>query len=189
MQTHFFAICFLHFRPFCIFLLGGCIFLHFVLKEPFSLVGCMFCIFWLCPGRNSCILCLGKRECNRRRRRRRNVLTRIIYGNGKYIALDGTNQVYSSIVGMYFNLQSSNLNTIINTNYSATYIIHDGTKFIACGYCISAGPAICHSSTGLTWTGCSGCSNLNLNYIAYNRSLYLAHCIFGYLLKSTNGTS
>ena len=39
----------------------------------------------------------------------------------------------------------------------------------------------------ITWTACTGCSNLNLKYIAYNGSLYLAQGIFVYLLKSTNG--
>ena len=63
---------------------------------------------------------------------------------------------------------NSNIGSILQSNYNAPYIIHDGTKFIACGYCIAAGPAICYSTDGITWTTCTGCSNLNLNYIAYN---------------------
>ena len=65
----------------------------------------------------------------------------------------------------------------------------DGSKYIACGYCISAGPRKAYSTDGITWIGETGCSNVNLNYIAYNGSLYLAQGIQGYLLKSTNGTS
>ena len=65
MQTHF-----LHFGPFCIF----CCVLAFFLKGDFSLVGCIFCIFGLFPGINSCILCLEKKRCNRHLGGRRNFL-------------------------------------------------------------------------------------------------------------------
>ena len=96
--------------------------------------------------------------------------------------------VYTSLDGVYFTLQSSsNLNTIIITNYNVPCIIHDGTKVISCGYCISSGPAICYSTDGITWTACTGCSNLNLNYICFINGVYLCQGIFGYMHKSADG--
>ena len=116
-----------------------------------------------------------------------NNFARIVYGN-KYVVLDSTMLVYTSTDGVYFTQQtSSNLNTIIQTNYNAPYLIWDGSKYIPCGYCIAAGPGIAYSTDGITWTGATVCNKLHLNYIAYNGSLYLCQEIFGYLLKSTNG--
>ena len=115
--------------------------------------------------------------------------TRIVYGT-KYVALDNNTLVYTSTDCIYFTLQSaSNLNAIISTTYSAPFIIWDGSKYIACGYCISSGPALAYSTDAITWTAATGCSNFNLNYIAYSNGLYLAQGRAGYLLKSSNGTS
>ena len=52
-----------------------------------------------------------------------------------------------------------------------------------------AGPAIAYSTDAITWTGATGCNSFNGNYIAYNRSIYLAQGISRYLLKNANGTS
>ena len=62
MQTHFFAFL-LHFGPFCIHS-----FEQFFLKKRFPLHVGLFCIFRLFPDRNSCILCLEKKDGNQRRR-------------------------------------------------------------------------------------------------------------------------
>ena len=86
--------------------------------------------------------------------------TRIAYRNGRYVCLYAVLipiYVYTSTDGIYYNYQpTSSLTSIINANYNAPYRIHDGTKFIACGYSISSGPAICYSTDAITtWTGCS----------------------------------
>ena len=67
-----------------IFLLDGCIFQLFLLTVLFSLVAFSQknnCIFGLFPGRNAWILCLGKKDFNRRRRLRRGSLFHFMQGS------------------------------------------------------------------------------------------------------------
>ena len=64
-----------------------------------------------------------------------NPFARVCYGN-KYVAIDSSGLIYTSVDGIYFALQSSNFNTLISTTYTAPFIIRDSSKYSCRVQCI-----------------------------------------------------
>ena len=121
-----------------------------------------------------------------------NNFIRMAYGNNKYVALDNSNNIYTSTDGIKYTLQStSNFNTFLAVpNYtSPSNFIWDGSKFVICGQSLGGGKPFLYSTDGVTWTQSTYSSNARFHTLQYNGSLYLAGNEAGNFSKSTNGTT